>query len=585
MKIRTKLNLPLVVGVVLVFLVGVLVMYGVIKAQGRALVTKEMLGIIHSAEVTREAFAALHAGGAFAMEDLLGELERVGKTNFRQTTLYDTIPIVAAWKRAQEVAEKSGFDFRVVRENPRNPKNAPNDLEREILREVERPGVKEFVGEREGWFIAAKPIFLSEDCLSCHGDPAKSPTGDGRDVLGFPMEGWKAGEVRGAFILRSPVKPINDTALQATFVTVMWTLPVVVVVLVGSFWLINRAIGQPVEAAFSLAEQVAKGDLTVKMKVGGRDELAQLGRALNETTTQLSQTVANIQATALDLERAANELAQTAASQAAGAEQMTTQAHSVASAGEEVAANAKTMTGLSEQIRNQASTVAAAVEEMSASIREVAQNCAKESEIAAKADRQASEAKELMGSLQRSAQQIQKIVDLINQIAGQTNLLALNATIEAASAGEAGRGFAVVANEIKQLARQSASASEDIRKQIANIQSDSASAAAAMDEVALVIAEVSRIATTIASTVEEQSATVSEIAKSLQALSHSTEELNSNLTFTASGAEDVSRNISGVSSAAAEAARSAESVRKNSAQLLELAVKLKTAVEKFKIKS
>ncbi|MCX7714043.1 MAG: methyl-accepting chemotaxis protein [Chthoniobacterales bacterium] len=583
MKIRSKLNLPLILGLLLVFIVGTLVMYGVIKQQGRSLVTKEMLSIISSAEATRKAYADLHSRNAFAMKDLLAELEKVGKTNFRQTTMYETIPIVAAWKRAQDVAEKSGFEFRVVRQNPRNPKNAPNQLESEILKEVEKPGVKEFVGEREGWFIAARPIILSQDCLSCHGDPAKSPTGDGKDILGFPMENWREGEVRGAFILRSPVKPINDTALHATFVTMLWTLPVLILVILGSLWVINRSIGKPVESALELAGKVAKGDLTVQMEVEGKDELAQLGRALNQTTTQLSNTVSNIQTTAKEIELAANELTQTAASQAAGAEETTTQANCVASAGEEVATNAKNMARLSEKIRDEASSVAAAVEEMSASIREVAENCSKESEIAAQADRQAAEAKQLMNSLQNSAQQIQRIVDLINQIAGQTNLLALNATIEAASAGEAGRGFAVVANEIKQLARQSASASDDIRKQIAMIQSDSTSAFAAMEHVAQVINEVSRIATTIASAVEEQSATVAEIAKSLQNLSRSTEELNQNLSMTASGAEDVSRNISGVSTAAADTARGAEIVRKNATHLLELSSKLKEAVSKFKI--
>jgi methyl-accepting chemotaxis protein len=248
-----------------------------------------------------------------------------------------------------------------------------------------------------------------------------------------------------------------------------------------------------------------------------------------------------------------------------------------------LAINSKSMTLSAGEI-NQASTmVAAALEEMSSSIQEVARNCTQESEIARKADIQARQTRDLMLKLDDSARQIGKIVELINRIAEQTNLLALNATIEAASAGEAGRGFAVVANEVKELARQSAAATEDIRRQVNLIQENTANSMGAIDDVAKVIEQVSQIAGSIAASVEEQSATTSEIVRSLHNVTSSTKTLSENVKNAASGADEVSRNINGVSQAASESAKGASRISSSAGELSHLAGSLVQLVNRFKL--
>jgi methyl-accepting chemotaxis protein len=188
-----------------------------------------------------------------------------------------------------------------------------------------------------------------------------------------------------------------------------------------------------------------------------------------------------------------------------------------------------------------------------------------------------------MLKLDDSARQIGKIVELINRIAEQTNLLALNATIEAASAGEAGRGFAVVANEVKELARQSAAATEDIRRQVNLIQENTANSMGAIDDVAKVIEQVSQIAGSIAAAVEEQSATTSEIVRSLHNVTSSTKTLSENVKNAASGADEVSRNINGVSQAASESAKGASRISSSAGELSHLAGSLVQLVNRFKL--
>jgi len=188
-----------------------------------------------------------------------------------------------------------------------------------------------------------------------------------------------------------------------------------------------------------------------------------------------------------------------------------------------------------------------------------------------------------MGKLEESARQIGKIVELINQIAEQTNLLALNATIEAASAGEAGRGFAVVANEVKELARQSAAATQDIRLQVSLIQENTSNSMEAIDDVAKVIEQVSQISSSIAAAVEEQSATTSEIVRSLHNVTSSTKNLSENVKNASAGADEVSRNIHGVSQAASDAAKGATRISKSAGELSHLAGSLGQLVNKFKL--
>jgi len=344
-----------------------------------------------------------------------------------------------------------------------------------------------------------------------------------------------------------------------------------------------RSIVKPVTICVAAMAKLAKGDLTTHVEVKRSDEIGELAISINDSIESLRQTVSDVASSSAQLTSSAGSLRETATQQAAGAEETNVQATTVAAAGEELATNAKAMSQAATQITQSTTTVAAAIEEMSASIAEVARNCAKESEIAHKADREARDTKDTMARLDEAAQQIGKVVELINRIADQTNLLALNATIEAASAGEAGRGFAVVAHEVKELARQSATATEDIRRQISLIQQNTNSSMHAITSVTAVIEEVSSISGSIAAAVEQQSATTSEIVRSLHSVTTATNSLSENVQHAAAGSADVSRNIHGVSEAANESAKGANRISSSANELNQLAVKLSDLVSHFKL--
>lgn len=356
----------------------------------------------------------------------------------------------------------------------------------------------------------------------------------------------------------------------------------IVILLVFAFF-IGRSISRPVVACAKEVQKLANGDLTARVDIRRSDELGLLADSVNTCVQNLRKMVEEIQHTSSSLNAASTELTETANQQAAGAEETNVQAHTVAAAGEQLATNSKLMSSSAAEITQSATTVSAALEEMSSSISEVARNCAQESEIARKADHQARQTRDIMVKLDDSARQIGKIVELINRIAEQTNLLALNATIEAASAGEAGRGFAVVANEVKELARQSASATEDIRRQVALIQENTANSMGAIDDVAGVIEQVSQIASSIAAAVEEQSATTSEIVRSLHAVTSSTKTLSENVKSASAGSSEVSRNIHGVSQAASDSAKGASRISSSAAELSSLSETLGSLVTRFKL--
>ena len=250
---------------------------------------------------------------------------------------------------------------------------------------------------------------------------------------------------------------------------------------------------------------------------------------------------------------AAIELQQTAKTMSATAEQTNQQASAVATASSQATANVQ--------------TVATASEELSASIAEIGRQVNQSAKIAANAVEEAARTNEAVLGLDLAAQRIGEVVTLINDIAGQTNLLALNATIEAARAGEAGKGFAVVAQEVKNLANQTAKATEEISSQISAVQEETRDTVTAIDNIIRVISEISDISTTIASAVEEQGVSTQEIARNVQQAAQGTQEVNTN--------------IGGVTQAAAGAGAASNQVLDSASQLSAQAESLRRDVEKF----
>ncbi len=270
----------------------------------------------------------------------------------------------------------------------------------------------------------------------------------------------------------------------------------------------------------------------------------------------------------MEVQKVLQQVNESSSALASAATELTATSQQMASNAEETAAQANSAAAAAEQVSSNVGTVSAGAEQMGASIKEIAKNAAEAARVATSAVKVAERTNATVAKLGESSAEIGNVVKVITSIAQQTNLLALNATIEAARAGEAGKGFAVVANEVKELAKQTAKATEDIGRKIEAIQGDTAGAVQAIGQIGGIIAQINDIQNTIASAVEEQTAT--------------TGEINRNIGQAARGSGEIARNVAGVAEAARSTTQGAGDANRAADELSRLAVELQKLVAQFK---
>ena len=301
----------------------------------------------------------------------------------------------------------------------------------------------------------------------------------------------------------------------------------------------------------------ASGDLTQMVTVKGSDAIGQVGEGLQHLLEAFRNSIQSFAKASNQLSSASGQMSLVSADMSAVAEETAAQSSTVGAAAEEVSRNLQ--------------TVAAGAEEMSASINEIAGNAVEAAKVASDAVKIAGTTNQTILKLGESSAEIGQVIKLITSIAQQTNLLALNATIEAARAGESGKGFAVVANEVKELAKATTSAAEDISQKVEAIQMDARGAVDAISQITGVIAHINEIANMIANSVEEQTAT--------------TNEISHNVTEAATGSSEIARNIVGVATAAESTAKGAADSQTAALELLGMADELKQLVARFQFEA
>jgi methyl-accepting chemotaxis protein len=427
------------------------------------------------------------------------------------------------------------------------------------------------VGGKDVVRVAVADRMSGQGCVDCHNTSAGSSKKD-----------WKLGDVRGVLEIVMNIESQLAAGSRMTN-TIMIAIALGGGVLTLVCTLMARRVSVPIKAMTGAMTKLAQGDKSVDVPSRGRrDEIGRMAetvavfkqnaiemdrlqgeqaamkeRAEAEKKAAMSVLAdgfeASIKGVVGTVSAAAGDMQSTANTMSATAEKTSMQSATVASAAEEASTNVQ--------------TVASAAEELSSSIAEIGRQVTSAARIAGKAVEEAGRTNENVKGLSEAAQKVGEVVKLINDIAGQTNLLALNATIEAARAGEAGKGFAVVASEVKNLANQTAKATDDIAAQVGAIQAATQSAVAAIQTISGTIGEISEIATTIASAVEEQGAATQEIARNVQQA--------------AAGTGEVSANIVGVTQAAAETGQASARVVEASGLLAKQSDVLRSEVDRF----
>ena len=350
------------------------------------------------------------------------------------------------------------------------------------------------------------------------------------------------------------IKHATDEYEQARAVTITVLVIGLLISMAVGVW-VARMMRRRLHVAIDALDALSTGDLTSTAVVSSRDELGVMTQAVNRASAGIRQTVESLATGARTLADSSHRLTGVTGQIAASAEEASAQANLVAAAAGEVSANVQ--------------TVAAGSEQMGASIREIAQNANDAVQVAAQAVEVAESTNHTVSKLGESSAEIGNVVKVITSIAEQTNLLALNATIEAARAGESGKGFAVVANEVKELAQETARATEDISHRVEAIQADTSDAVAAIGEISEIIARINDYQLTIASAVEEQTAT--------------TNDMSRNVSGAASGVTDIAANIGGVASATQTTTATLAEADSTVAELASLADELQEAVHRFRL--
>lgn len=373
----------------------------------------------------------------------------------------------------------------------------------------------------------------------------------------------------------------QEAARSRTIIFVGMVLAILVAIFYG--FLLTYAVVSPLRKGLEFSNRLAVGDLTAVVDVRKTDELGMLARSLNQMAENIRFIIQDLSKNSITLSTAAAELSTVSDQLTGDSGSMRERMTSVANATEEMSASFMTVSSSAEQSSCNARIVATSTEEMTASIGEIAQNADKARQVTSCAVSSISSANAQMNELGVAAKEVSHVVEMIIEIAEQTKLLALNATIEAARAGEAGKGFAVVANEVKELATQTNTATEEIQSRIEAIQRTAGRSIQEIEGINRVISQVDGLITTIATAVEEQTISTREISTNIGQTAQGVQGVTENISQAALAVTAIAGDISVANSASADVLTASHQVKTSAEELAIMGTDLHEIVKRFQV--